>query len=242
MSTVFSPPSRPRGAPLRRESLGWQTAREIREAILNGTYSLGQKLRESELTARFGASSSVIREALHVLQGEGLVVTKPYCGRAVFNLKRAEAEELVVMRASLESYAAYLAARKRTLAFVRSIVEVAARMSSAPPQNFEEWVSLELMFHRTVWEATGNEMLCRQLEQIVLPILAFTLVTASRIPNDVGRIWQTEIQDNNRHGHHMLAQTLVEGDPVRAHTEMLRHILSSDEDVQSEARRDLFQL
>ncbi|MCX6620060.1 MAG: GntR family transcriptional regulator, partial [Acidobacteria bacterium] len=114
---------------LRRESLTDQTARAIREAILNRTYALGQKLRESELAARFGASSSVIREALHLLQGEGLVTTRPYCGRSVFSVQPEEAKELVIVRASLESHAAYLAAKKVTPAAAERIVTAADRMT-----------------------------------------------------------------------------------------------------------------
>ena len=53
---------------VRRESLTERTVKSLRNAILDGTYSLGQKLPESELATRFGVSSSVIREALHLLQ------------------------------------------------------------------------------------------------------------------------------------------------------------------------------
>src|ERR1700759_3748893 len=90
---------------VQRVAMTEQTVRALRNAILDGTYSLGQKLRESELVTRFGVSSSVIREALHVLQGEGIVVTRPYCGRSVFGLQPHEYDELLTMRASLEAYA-----------------------------------------------------------------------------------------------------------------------------------------
>src|SRR5215813_7997214 len=110
-----------------RASLTEQTTRAIREAILDGTYALGQKLREGELASRFGVSSSVIREALHMLQGEGIIVTKPYCGRSVFQLRPEEISELVVMRAFLESYAAYLAAQKIAPAAAEAIRRAAER-------------------------------------------------------------------------------------------------------------------
>src|SRR5579871_1677159 len=112
---------------VRRESLTEQTVRSLRDAILDGTYSLGQKLPEGELVARFGVSSSVIREALHVLQGEGIIVTNPYRGRSVFSLRPEEGAELLTMRASLESYAAYLAARKMTPAIADAILTAAHR-------------------------------------------------------------------------------------------------------------------
>ena len=99
---------------VRRESMTEQTARAIRESILTGNYRFGQKLRETELSEQLGVSNSVVRGALHILQGEGMVITKPYCGRTVFDISPAQASEIQVMRASLEGYAAYLAAQKMT--------------------------------------------------------------------------------------------------------------------------------
>jgi len=73
---------------LQRESLSKRVADSIRAAVLNGEYQLGQKLREVELSKSYGVSNSVVREAFHILQGEGIVVTDPYRGRSVFNIGR----------------------------------------------------------------------------------------------------------------------------------------------------------
>src|SRR5258708_3581415 len=154
---------------VRRESLTDQTARAMREAILDGTYALGQKLRESELVIRFGVSSSVIREALHMLQGEGIIVTRPYCGRSVIDVAPEQASELIMVRASLESYAAYLAASKMTPAMGEMILSAARKFISDRPEGYGDWVDRELGFHRAVWEASQNEWLIRQLNQFSIP-------------------------------------------------------------------------
>ncbi|MBM3803641.1 MAG: winged helix-turn-helix transcriptional regulator [Acidimicrobiia bacterium] len=67
---------------LERKSLSQQVASAIRSSILDGELELGQKLRDMELALAYGVSSSVVREALNILQGEGLVVADPYRGRA----------------------------------------------------------------------------------------------------------------------------------------------------------------
>jgi DNA-binding GntR family transcriptional regulator len=224
--------------PVKRESLTEQTVRGLREAILDGTFALGQKLRESDLVARFAVSSSVIREALHVLQGEGMVVTKPYCGRSVFSLGPEEGAELQVIRASLESYAAYLAAGKITPDTARRLRAAAARFISDSPDAYSEWVDRELSFHRTVWEAAGNEWLARQLNQCSMPLFTFTIV-AKR--SDVRSLWRDSSnweKDGNPQGHQVVTEAIVAGRAQEARELMLRHTLPHREQV----HRDIFQL
>ena len=65
----------------------------IRAAVVSGEYEPGQKLREVELSRSLGVSNSVIREAFHILQGEGVVTADPYRGRSVFSLEGLEGSQ-----------------------------------------------------------------------------------------------------------------------------------------------------
>lgn len=226
---------------VRRESLTDQTSQAIREAILDGTYALGQKLRESELAARFGVSSSVIREALHVLQGEGIIVTKPYCGRSVFSLRPEESAELTFMRASLESYAAYLAATKTNPAAAQAITSAALRFIASPPAAYTDWVERELGFHRAVWRASENEWLLRQLNQSSVPVFAFQIVATRARDFDVQTLWRNSVireTPDNPHGHQALAAAIAAGDARKARNLMLLHILQRRDQIPA----DLFAL
>jgi len=80
-----------------RESLSKSVADSIRAAVLNGEYQLGQKLREVERSKSYGVSNSVVREAFHILQGEGLVATDPYRGRSVFSIGEQEARKYMTL-------------------------------------------------------------------------------------------------------------------------------------------------
>jgi DNA-binding GntR family transcriptional regulator len=222
---------------VRRELLTEQTAQGIRDAILNGTYSLGQKLRESELTVRFGVSSSVIREAFHVLQGEGIIVTRPYCGRSVFSLRPEEGAELLTMRASFESYAAYLAASKMTARKAETIRATAARFVSDTPAAYGDWVGREIAFHRAVWEASENDWLLRQLSQFTLPIFALRILGDPMKESTVQRHWewyQVRETAGNPDGHQLLAETIASGQASEARRVMLRHILQEPNETQKE--------
>ncbi|PYV08305.1 MAG: GntR family transcriptional regulator, partial [Acidobacteria bacterium] len=91
-------------------TLAAMVTEQLRKAILRGEYQLGQRLTEAELGIRFDVNSVTVREAFHALEGEGLIVTVPFCGRSVFRLTADEIIELTMQRASLEAQAAYLAA------------------------------------------------------------------------------------------------------------------------------------
>lgn len=236
-----SSPKKPSTSLVQRVSMTEQTVRGLRNAILDGTYPLGQKLRENELVARFGVSSSVIREALHVLQGEGIVVTRPYCGRSVFSLQPQEYEELLTMRASLEAYAAYLAAKKMTPPMAERLLTAARRFTNDPPVTYSDWVEREIAFHHTVWEASGNEWLQRQLSQFSLPIFAVRLPATPSRSFDVQSLWQESQYretNDNPHGHQAVAHTIISGDAKSAKALMICHILPNP----NASQKDMFDI
>src|SRR5205807_2336248 len=60
--------------PVSRVPLSLLVARQLREAIVSGELAMGSQLpTEQELTERFGVSRSTVREALRVLQAQGLL-------------------------------------------------------------------------------------------------------------------------------------------------------------------------
>lgn len=213
---------------IRRESLTTQTARGIRDAILNGTYALGQKVREAELSARFNVSTIVIREALHILEGEGIIVTELYRGRSIFSPTPEEGEELLVMRALLESYAASLAVQKMTEPMKDRILQAARLFISEPPKTFDVLMEYELNFHGAVWEASGNRWLARELSQITLPLLVLRILGVPQKNFEEYPPWQkwqsVEEQPDNPAGHQAVARAIASGDAVAAKQMMLVHV------------------
>src|SRR2546421_6975169 len=86
----------------------------IREAILDGRLPPGQRLKEEELARELGISRTPVREALLVLQTEGLVDAAPNRGAAVRSHDVDDLEDLYQLRALLEGYAARRAAANIT--------------------------------------------------------------------------------------------------------------------------------
>jgi DNA-binding GntR family transcriptional regulator len=225
-----------------RESLTKRVANKLKEGIISGDYALGQRLVEAELETRFGVSSSVIREALYTLQGEGLVVADAYRGRSVYSLDEEEAPELVVLRTSQESLAAFLAAEKLNEEWAERIAESAALIKSARPASFVEWVGLELGFHRTVWQAARIDWLCRQLSQLSIRMLSISALQYFCSGKDLANTLKVAVeleQTNNAQSHQLVAQSILSRDPRAARRSMILHVMGAE--CFAERRKQVFE-
>lgn len=103
----------------------------IRNAILQGQYSSGQRLIEAELTAQFQATRGAVREALVQLDGEGIVERERNRGARVRPISVEEAIEITEARAVLEGLCAAKAAAGMVEAERQSLRAIGERMRDA---------------------------------------------------------------------------------------------------------------
>src|SRR2546427_9902876 len=99
------------GAPLVRNASVAATE-VIRQAILDGRLEPGRRLKEEELARELGISRTPVREALLILQAEGLVVGTPNRGAIVRAHDSDDLRDLYDLRALLEGHGARLAAAR----------------------------------------------------------------------------------------------------------------------------------
>jgi DNA-binding GntR family transcriptional regulator len=78
-----------------------QIAVRIGQAIVEGAFQPGEKLREVDLAGRFGVSRASVREALRMVEREGLVTILPQRGAQVTALSVKELQDVFDIRASL---------------------------------------------------------------------------------------------------------------------------------------------
>jgi DNA-binding GntR family transcriptional regulator len=81
---------------------GARIAAELREAILTGEHAPGARIRQEDLAGRHGASRLPVREALRMLEAEGLVTLVANTGAWVSSLSLAECEEMYQIRERIE--------------------------------------------------------------------------------------------------------------------------------------------
>ncbi len=77
----------------------------LREMILSGQIVPGQRLRQAELTRMLGVSATPIREAIRLLEADGLLHGEPHCGVSVIELSADELQDICRIRSLLEGLA-----------------------------------------------------------------------------------------------------------------------------------------
>lgn len=87
---------------------------QLRTAILNGEIQPGASIPQGALAASLGAGRTPLREALRMLQGEGLVLSAPNRKVRIADLSEEDAEQLFVMRLALEVVAIRITVPKLT--------------------------------------------------------------------------------------------------------------------------------
>lgn len=150
---------------------------QVEAAILSGDIPVGTQLSsERELMVQFGVSRPTVREALRVLQSMGLIEPKPGTRggpvvlapspdtlgrsfRAMLGTSSLELAELVQYRLVLDGSACELAAVRHTEAEAEQMRHAIERMRAAAEGDAADFADADLEFHRTVWEASGNQIL-----------------------------------------------------------------------------------
>ncbi len=77
-------------------------AASLREAVLSGEYAPGSRLLQEEVAEQFGSSRLPVREALRMLEAEGLVTLVAHTGAWISRLSLGECEELYQIRERVE--------------------------------------------------------------------------------------------------------------------------------------------
>jgi DNA-binding GntR family transcriptional regulator len=103
----------------------------LRQAILVGDLLPGERLVEGDLAQRFGASRGAVREALTLLDNEGLVIRQANRGAWVRTVSVDETIEFTEVRAVLEGLCAAKAAAKATAGDREALRRILAEMHAA---------------------------------------------------------------------------------------------------------------
>ena len=154
-----------------------QVAEQIRDAILAGQLAPGASLpTERELSSQFGVSRTTVREALRILQQQGLisgggrtrtqrttVSTEPPHGalREAFQnlvqLRQISLSDLVELRCVLESTSVSRAAQHEDRANRLGDARTALKEMTAPGLSVEEFQAEDVRFHVALSSASGNQ-------------------------------------------------------------------------------------
>lgn len=171
---MTEPPTAQEG--LAKPTLTDRLSQRLIDDIVSGVLQPGQQLPTGQaLSKRFGVSLSVVREAISTLKAEGMIQTRQGAGafvRAVgarpFRLAAPSAlpvgpEKVFELRTGIEMQAAALAAERGTAAQRRAI-QAAYKAMEAEVKAGHDGVAADVLFHRRIAEAAGNELFASFLD------------------------------------------------------------------------------
>lgn len=203
---------------------------DLRAAILGGELEPGERLRTAALAERFGTSRTPVREALVLLEADGLVDLEPHRGAVVRAFPADDLLDLYDVRAVLEARAAALAAERvqpAQLARLDELCTLAEAQTDAGPASIDRQMAWNEEFHRIVIEAAAS------------PRLQAALRAVAGIPRGFRAAFWTD--DHQRAVsltcHREIQAALASRSVERAETAMRLHVLSA-KDFLIEVMRD----
>ena len=148
-------------------SLVEQVVDYLTEAIVRRKIKGGERLVESKLGAHFGISRAPVREALRVLEQNGLVTIYPRKGAFVKEISNEYIVENLVIRACLEGLAARIATPRLSEQDIKHMEQELRQMRKAANGNlYHSYRENHIAFHLTFIWASGNVRLIEMLENL----------------------------------------------------------------------------
>lgn len=181
--------------------------------IRQGQLRPGDRLTETDLAERLGISRTPVREAIRLLESDGLVDHLPRAGARIRKLDLAEVTELYEMRAVLEGTAARFAARAAYDSELAELEAINAEMAAASCDP-ERLYHANRQFHGVLLNAARNRFLWRSVEAVQKTLLILgrsTMESADRAHAAVAE-------------HAMILRALHAHDGDAAEAAMRRHI------------------
>jgi len=164
---------------LPQNSLRAQIVRAIRDAIIQGKFKSGEKIPEQELAEQLGVSRTPIREALHVLEQQGLVQIRPKNGTYIAKLDRKEVRDGLYVRGALEELAVRQALERISAEewedFCRELEDLLKRMREAVASgNTVVATELDMEWHTQLIEVARNPYLSRTWHKMGFHLLVWS--------------------------------------------------------------------
>lgn len=140
----------------------------IKRMIFEGKFKPGDRIIENQLAKEFNVSKSPIREAIRMLEHEGLIVTDEKSRMIVYQPTLKDVEEIYFCRKALESFAVRLMIEKATDEELKKIDELLHKTKIAVENSEEDntIISMNEAFHNLIIDYTKNDRLKKQLKDL----------------------------------------------------------------------------
>jgi DNA-binding GntR family transcriptional regulator len=201
-------------SPVRDGITGARVADELRDAILRGEHPPGTRLRQEELAAHYGASRVPVREALRILESEGLVTTVANAGAWIARLSLDECVELYQVRERIEPLLLRYSLPHLTAEQIERLGDLVEEMRQS--RDVERFLVLDREFHLGSYAGAVTGFLGPTVERLWNTTQHYRRAYTRLLDGESNRILHDE--------HHMLVAAIRDGDSEEAERVLFGHI------------------
>lgn len=193
---------------------GTRVADDLRHAILRGSYPPGTRLRQEELASQYGASRVPVREALRILEADGLVTTVANAGAWIAKLSLDECVELYQVRERIEPLLLRYSLPQLERKQIDRLADLAEQMRLET--GVEQFLELDRAFHLGSYAGAETSFLGPTVERLWNTTQHYRRAFTQLLDGESHRILHDE--------HHMLVAAMRERDSNEAERVLLGHI------------------
>jgi len=197
------------------QALYMQVADRLREQIYQHELTPGDAIDEMALCERFGISRTPLREALKVLNSEGLIELIPRRGSFVRSMDIEELNELFPVMVVLEGLCAREAVENCAAQDLQQLEKMHEKLESLAGQgDIDGYYEQNFVFHQAVQDLSGNKWLQRVIGDLrkVLRLARHMQLTMP------GRL-EASLEE-----HRQIMQAFIKNDPDMADRNMQNHL------------------
>jgi GntR family transcriptional regulator of vanillate catabolism len=201
---------------------------QLRDLILKGEFSPGERLAEIPLAEKLNASRTPVRAALATLEKEGLVEASPSGGYMMRRITATEIEDAIAVRGHLEGLATRLMAERglsrQLSAQLHDCLREGDRVVNLPTLAIDDYTAYTQMndrFHQLICHGSENQALIRAIDIINnLPFAAASALVPSPASIEQGKQWLVIAH----HQHHSIVEAMEKGQGSRAQAIAEEHV------------------
>jgi DNA-binding GntR family transcriptional regulator len=187
----------------------------IREQIYSGAFPPGMQLRQERLAEELEISRTPLREALRVLQSEGLLSIKRGNRVEVIGADLDRFRDALSLREVVDGVAARLAAERHTPRLASALERaVAGQREALSPWDRVAFSTHDAEFHGAIFQATQNPYVAAEISLVRLSIQVFQRSTS----------WGEERARGTIEDHERIAAAVVAGEAEEAEIASRAHI------------------
>lgn len=204
------------------ESIRKKVYNYIKEKILEGELTQCERIYEGKLAKEIGVSRTPVREALHALEHEGLLISRPRIGYIIKPISKEEVYEICEIRKVIETLALIWAVQKEKTRLVKELKKnIQLSEKKIEKNEIKSFVELDAKFHEIIAKLSGSERLLELAKTLRRHMLRYRIES----------IYTKENVERAIEGHKKIISAIEDGSEKKIEETLKEHIDTSREDI-----------